>query len=56
MKEVRAGGFRKTIQSAIHLPHFLFWVVIAGIFIAARSPTDGVVNEVRGCMGLEPRS
>ncbi len=56
LNEVRAGGFRKTIQSAIYLPHFLSWVVIAGIFIAALSPTDGVVNEVRGYIGLEPRS
>jgi putative aldouronate transport system permease protein len=56
LNEVRSGPLRKSIQSAIYLPHFLSWVVIAGIFIAALSPSDGVVNEVRGYMGLEPRS
>lgn len=56
LNEVRSGPFRKSIQSAIYLPHFLSWVVIAGIFIAALSPSDGVVNEVRGYLGLEPRS
>lgn len=56
LNEVRSGPLRKSIQSAIYLPHFLSWVVIAGIFIAALSPSDGVVNEVRGFMGMEARS
>ena len=56
LNEVRAGRTRKVIQSAIYLPHFLSWVVIAGIVIAALSPSDGVVNEARGLIGLQPRS
>ena len=48
LNEVRAGPLRKAIQSAIYLPHFLSWVVIAGVFIALLSPTDGVVNDLRG--------
>lgn len=54
INEVRSTGARKFIQSAIYLPHFLSWVVIAGIFIAALSPSDGVVNEMRGWVGLSP--
>lgn len=54
INEVRSSGARKFIQSAIYLPHFLSWVVIAGIFIAALSPSDGVVNEMRGWVGLSP--
>src|SRR5690606_31288972 len=38
INEVRGSGLRRFIQSAIYLPHFLSWVVIAGIFIAALSP------------------
>ncbi|SDG15210.1 ABC transporter permease [Pelagibacterium luteolum] len=55
INEVRASGLRRFIQSAIYLPHFLSWVVIAGIFIAALSPSSGVVNEIRGWAGLSPR-
>ncbi len=53
INEVRSTGLRKFVQSAIYLPHFLSWVVIAGIFIAALSPSDGAVNEIRGMFGLQ---
>ncbi len=54
INEVRATGLRKFVQSAIYLPHFLSWVVIAGIFIAALSPSNGAVNDIRGLFGLAP--
>lgn len=56
LNEVRGGALRKFVQSAIYLPHFLSWVVIAGIFIAALSPSDGVVNHITGIFGLQPHS
>ncbi len=56
INEVRSDGLRKFVQSAVYLPHFLSWVVIAGIFIAALSPSTGVVNDIRGVVGLAPRS
>jgi putative aldouronate transport system permease protein len=56
LNEVRGGSLRKFIQSAIYLPHFLSWVVIAGVFIAALSPTDGAVNNLLGMAGIAPRS
>lgn len=52
INEVRGTGLRKFIQSAIYLPHFLSWVVIAGIFIAALSPSNGAINDIRGMFGL----
>ena len=55
INEVRGTGLRKFVQSAIYLPHFLSWVVIAGIFIAALSPSSGVINDIRGVVGLAPR-
>ncbi len=55
INEVRGTGLRKFIQSAVYLPHFLSWVVIAGIFIAALSPSSGVVNDIRGAVGLAPK-
>lgn len=56
LNEVRAGALRKFVQSAIYLPHFLSWVVIAGIFIALLSPTDGAVNQIISGMGFRPIS
>ncbi|MCZ4348144.1 ABC transporter permease subunit [Devosia neptuniae] len=56
INEVRGSNLRRFVQSAIYLPHFLSWVVIAGVFIAALSPSDGVVNEVRGWVGLAPEA
>lgn len=38
--------FRKTIQSIIYLPHFLSWVVIAGIWISLLNPETGGVNQI----------
>lgn len=54
LNEVRSGRLRKFVQSAIYLPHFLSWVVIAGIFIAILSPSDGAVNQITGLFGAKP--
>jgi putative aldouronate transport system permease protein len=56
LNEIRGGALRKFIQSAIYLPHFLSWVVIAGIFIALLSPSDGAVNQIIGWAGMRPIS
>ena len=56
LNEVRSGVLRKFVQSAVYLPHFLSWVVIAGVFIAALSPTDGAVNDLIGLFGFQPVS
>jgi len=42
--EVRWQKFRKYVQSVVYLPHFLSWVVIAGIWIHLLNPIDGAVN------------
>lgn len=54
LNEVRSGRLRKFVQSAIYLPHFLSWVVIAGVFIAILSPSDGAVNQITGLFGMKP--
>ena len=56
INEIRSSGYRKYIQAVIYLPHFLSWVVIAGIFIALLSPTNGAVNEIIVLMGGDPIS
>jgi putative aldouronate transport system permease protein len=47
-----AGGrvFKKIVQTAIYLPHFLSWVVVYGIFYSLLS-NDGIVNNLFALLG-----
>lgn len=54
LNEVRSSGLRRSVQTAIYLPHFLSWVVLGGIFIDILSPTDGLVNNVIQQVGGKP--
>jgi putative aldouronate transport system permease protein len=56
VNEVQGSRYRRFVQSAIYLPHFLSWIVIAGVFIAVLSPTDGTVNDILGLFGFAPVS
>lgn len=44
LNEVRRLRFKKFVQTAIYLPHFVSWVVIAGISFILLSKSSGVVN------------
>ena len=52
LNEVRSSFLRKFIQSTTYLPHFLSWVVIAGVWIAFLSPSTGGANQIRQALGL----
>lgn len=52
--EVPSGGLRKAVQSVIYLPHFLSWVVIAGIFVNLLALQDGAVNRLLAVFGAGP--
>ncbi|MHB1394062.1 MAG: ABC transporter permease [Clostridia bacterium] len=52
LNELRVAGFRKYVQVVSYLPHFLSWVVIAGIWIAALSPSSGSVNQILGIFNV----
>jgi putative aldouronate transport system permease protein len=54
VNEVRVKVARKFVQSVAYLPHFLSWVVIAGVWISFLSPTAGGANQIRGLLGLAP--
>ncbi len=56
LNEVSSHNFRKTVQSVIYLPHFLSWVVIAGLFISLLASPEGAVNQIRTFFHLEPIS
>jgi putative aldouronate transport system permease protein len=52
LNELRVAGFRKYVQVISYMPHFLSWVVIAGIWIAALSPSTGSVNQILNIFNL----
>lgn len=52
INEVRSSKYRKYVQSVVYLPHFLSWVVIAGIWISLLNPTDGGVNLIANLFGI----
>ncbi len=54
LNELKSKRFRKTVQVVTYLPHFLSWVVIAGIWITMLSPSGGIVNEIIVFFGGEP--
>lgn len=54
INEIRSKGFKKWIQTATYLPHFISAVVIAGIVINFLSPSTGIVNLLLAKIGVEP--
>ena len=49
--EIRAKFIKRTIQTVSYLPHFVSWVIVAGIFSKLLG-IDGAVNEVLKTMGI----
>lgn len=54
LNELKAGIFKKSIQTISYLPHFLSWVVVASIFTMVLSPQNGIVNAIIVKFGGEP--
>lgn len=56
LNEVRNRKLRRVTQTIIYFPHFLSWVILAGIFIDLLSADGGAVNQILGSMGIAPIS
>ncbi|GIP38462.1 protein LplB [Paenibacillus sp. J31TS4] len=54
LNEIRLVLFKKFVQTLSYLPHFLSWVVLAGVFMEIFSPTRGVVNYFITMLGGDP--
>ncbi len=44
LNEMRFRRLKKFIQTVSYLPHFISWVIVAGLLFALLSPGDGIVN------------
>ena len=52
LNEVRSMKFKKVTQSVLYLPHFISWVVVAGIATNLFSQQGGTVNHMLNSIGL----
>lgn len=53
MNELKSVVYKRIVQSIVYLPHFLSWVIIAGLTFILLSMSRGLVNEVLVNMGME---
>lgn len=53
LNEVSHSGFKRTTQSILYLPHFISWVVVAGIATNLFTQQGGTINLWLKSMGLE---
>lgn len=55
LNELWSAKFQKIIQTISYLPHFISWVIAAGIFTSILSPSSGIVNLfIKNILGMEP--
>lgn len=52
LSDVRSEGFKKLSQSILYLPHFVSWVVVAGIAVNLFAQTDGSINNLLASIGI----
>ena len=51
LNEVHNQRYKKVIQTITYLPHFISWVVLAGLLRTLLSPVNGVVNDLIVALG-----
>ncbi|MFE6079139.1 ABC transporter permease [Paenibacillus sp. NPDC057886] len=54
LNEVTKNKFKRIIQTLIYIPHFVSWVVVAGITFLFFSAQDGLVNNLLAQLGSSP--
>jgi putative aldouronate transport system permease protein len=53
LNEVRRFQLKRTIQTIVYLPHFISWVILAGVIVKLLSQF-GIVNQFLGAFGIKP--
>ena len=49
--ETRHMGFRRFVQTASYLPHFISWIIVSGLVFTFFSVDNGVINNVLSLFG-----
>lgn len=55
ISEVRQEKFKKFVQAVSYLPHFISWVIVAGILAAFFSQSRGMVSQLLMQLGLSEK-
>lgn len=56
LNEVRNSAYRRLIQTASYLPHFISWSIAYGIFYNLLNPSSGALNILLVRLNLIPRN
>lgn len=54
LNELSAVRYKRCVQTIVYIPHFISWVVVAGIFMDLLSPSTGIVNRLIEACGGQP--
>jgi len=54
LNELPYRGFKRFTQTGAYMPHFLSWVIIAGMALQLLAPTNGLLNIWLQRFGLQP--
>lgn len=53
LNELRSKFVKRTFQTLVYIPHFLSWIIMAGVLMDLLS-LDGIVNQMLTNIGIEP--
>jgi len=53
LNELRFKRFKRFTQTVAYMPHFLSWIIIAGLALQVFAPSTGLVNNVLRSWGFE---
>lgn len=54
LNEIAFTRYKNVLQTLVYFPHFISWVIFAGLITMMLSPGEGVVNRIIVAMGNEP--
>lgn len=54
LNEIRSVRYKRTLQTIVYFPHFLSWVILAGMMVDILSPSTGIVGIIMKAFGLKP--
>lgn len=46
LNEIRSSKFKRVVQTASYLPHFISWIIVSGLCFTMFSSVSGLVNEL----------
>ncbi len=54
LNEVHNKYYKRTVQTLLYLPHFISWVILAGLVMNFTSANNGIINVIRKFFGGTP--